>query len=67
MNGGKVALAVGAAVAVGGAALVVTRLPSRVSHQAPHPGTDIPQPDPGLQPSPSNDACGRDHARSDGP
>ena len=45
MNGGKVALAVGAAVAVGGAALVVTRLPSRVSHQAPHPGTDIPQPD----------------------
>ncbi|MGO9505531.1 MAG: MFS transporter [Streptosporangiaceae bacterium] len=40
MSGTEVALAVGAAVAFGGAILVIARLPSRVPRDSPDPGAD---------------------------
>jgi hypothetical protein len=40
MSGNEVALAVGAAVALGGAILVIARLPSRVPRDSPDPGAD---------------------------
>ena len=40
MSGNQVALAVGAVVALGGAILVIARLPSRVPRDTPDPGAD---------------------------
>ena len=42
MNGTGMALAVGAAVALGGAVLVIARLPSRVPRDLPDPGVPVP-------------------------
>ena len=42
MNGSEVALAIGAAVALGGAVLVLARLPSRVPRDLPDPGVPVP-------------------------
>jgi hypothetical protein len=44
MSGNKVALALGAAVALGGAAVVLAALPWRTSVDSPDPGTDSPDP-----------------------
>ena len=61
MSGSKLALAVGAVIALGGAVLVVTRLPSGTARQIPPTSAVIPQPDPDLRPSPIDDVCGGDH------
>ncbi len=42
MSGNQVALAVGAAVALGGVVLVLARLPSRVSRDSPDPSVRVP-------------------------
>jgi len=42
MSGNEVALAVGAAVALGGVVLVLARLPSRVSRDSPDPSARVP-------------------------
>jgi EmrB/QacA subfamily drug resistance transporter len=43
MSGAEIALATGAAVALGGAVLILARLPSRTTRHAPDPGTDTAQ------------------------
>jgi hypothetical protein len=42
MSGNEVALAVGAAVALGGVVLVLACLPSRVSRDSPDPSVRVP-------------------------
>jgi hypothetical protein len=42
MSGNEIALAVGAAVALGGVVLVLARLPLRVSRDAPDPQRQTP-------------------------
>jgi EmrB/QacA subfamily drug resistance transporter len=43
MSGNQTATATAAAVAVGGAVLMLARMPSRTTRHAPDPGTDTPQ------------------------